>query len=162
MSVCIVHRDGWAVCDSRSSITNTILPVTTNKAFKTDNYLFAVVGDGVLEQNIRALAENNTEDLVLAAISHHLSESDDSGSIVCVSRKRELIYIDQLGTRCPFENHVDFWVIGSAEDFVHGYLRACVDAGQAITVELAKKAITTAAKFDSSIDDRVKVFGLNV
>lgn len=162
MSVCIVHRDGWAVCDSRSNWGPTgILPAKCDKAFVTDYFLLTCVGDGIVEQMVRTLAEQTPTGDLLNTITEYFQEGKADGHLLVTDKARKLYSIDSNGCRVEFEDSQLFWAIGCAGDWVNGWLE-CVGSrnGGLVTAEDAVEAVKKAAEFDSGIDAKAKVYRL--
>lgn len=161
MSVCIVHRDGWAVTDSRANHWNTgILPKQAIKAFHSQGCLVTVTGTSVLNQKLKKIAETQTMLDLPGAISDFMYDvkEGNSGSVLMVNGQRELILFDAVG-HASLLTEQDYWAIGCAADRVLGYLDAVSqDNTVSIEVKHAEMAIKRAAKFDSGIDDRTQVF----
>jgi len=160
MSVCIVHRDGWAVADSRDSMGTCIMPTTATKVSKAEGYLIAHVGEGIISQKINRIVKKSGHEItILDSISDMMDETDHNCEALAVSYKRELIHLDGHGLLSPIDQ-TDFWAIGCCEQFVLGRLLMIAES-RSVTVEDAKAAIVAASKYDSGIDDRVQEFYLD-
>lgn len=164
MSICIVHRDGWAACDSRTTMgSSMIFPSVAKKAFSASGWLTACVGPGLLECMARKLIPECHETEVLTQLSEALRDTElQGGALLMTNRQRDLILVDSLGALETIEESHQFWAIGCCEEMVLGYLaRITEHEKRDITVADATAAIKMTAKYDSGIDDRVKVFYLN-
>lgn len=162
MSVCILHKDGWGVCDSRDTMGTLILPSKGLKINKAEGYLIASVGQGVLYQDVaRIVARRGHEIDVLRNVSDMMSEKEPSyeGECLAVSYKKELIHLDSKGLMTPIE--MNFWAIGCVEQFVLGRLLYIEETKGVVTIEDAEVAVKVAAKYDCGIDDRVQKFWLD-
>lgn len=160
MSVCIVHRDGWAATDSRISDQRTIYPLKIQKAFVTNGWLVTTVGDGILHTRMKQLS--CLPDEMPDAVSMSLQEKDAAGCILMLNDRRELVHIDGLGSFDYIDSELtDYWAIGCADNYVLGYLRRITETeGRNITPSDATAAIKSAAKYDAGIDDRVQIVWL--
>lgn len=162
MSVCVVHRNGWAVTDSRHNFGNVgVLPTKAKKAFLSQGSLVTVVGDAILAQKLEFHSQNKTIYELPAAIAELIFDNYESidAHVLMVNKKRQLLHIDGKGFICPMEE-VDFWAIGCAADKVLGYLDHCVVAGRVIDPSVVEEAIKRAARYDSGIDDRCQTLYL--
>jgi hypothetical protein len=161
MSVCILHRDGWAATDSRVSGCGTIYPLKIQKAFVNNGWLIATVGEGILHTRMQQIAcmEHEMPD----AVSQTLQEKDAEGCLLMLNKARDIIHVDGLGSFDYLDKDlVDFWAIGCADHYVLGYLRRIVETeARAITPDDATAAIKSAARYDAGIDDRVQIVYLN-
>lgn len=162
MSVVVVHRDGWAACDSRTTLCNDqIMPMSANKAFSASGWLTAVVGTGVMQLFLERVQHNSFESEVLSKLSEALVEDNKEGHALLVNSRRKLVHLDGLGSLDEIDEDHDYFSIGCASMFVMGYLnRIKEEEKRAITPEDAKKAIIAASRYDAGIDDRVKIFQL--
>jgi hypothetical protein len=162
MSVCIVHRDGWAACDSRTTAGRSIFPDVVNKAFAANGWLVAYAGDGMIGQKAKQVVEETNYEEAVDQLVEYLDENDLDGELLMVDRNRMLVHVDGRGCFSPIDPSLEFWVVGSATSWVVGYLARVVEAEKRpLTIEDAAAAIKMAAKYDSGIDDRVKIFYLN-
>lgn len=161
MSVCIVHKDGWAVADSRDSIGNLIVPSTPVKVSKAEGYLIAVVGAGILGQKVNKIVKTQGHELsVIDTIAEMIGESDQDGEMLAVSLDRKLIHIDGHGLMSNLD--VDFWAVGCAECYVLGRLHLVAEMnGSVVTIEDAEQAVVAASVYDSGVDARVQRFFLD-
>lgn len=160
MSVCIVHRDGWAVADSRDTMGSLIMPSTATKVSKAEGFLIAHVGDGIFAQKVnRVVREHGHEVTVLEKVAELLEDKDISGEALAVSYKRKLLHIDNRGYINDLDC-VDFWAIGCCEQFILGRLLAIAET-RTVTIDDAEAAIKALALFDTSVDARVQKFYLN-
>jgi len=159
MSVCIVHRDGWAVCDSKETAGTMIFPSAIKKVVKSEGYLIAGVGHTSFIQSAAKLVKSKGHeiDLLDTLIDNMEEEEYEATALVC-TYKRELIHIDCSGAST--ELTTDFWAIGCAEWYVLGRLHL-IEETRPITVEDAKTAIVAASKYDNGIDGRVQEFYLD-
>lgn len=159
MSVCIVHRDGWAVCDSKETAGTMIFPSSMKKVVKSDGYLIAGVGHSGFIQGASKLAKNKGHEVdLLDTLLETMEEKEYEATALVCTYKRELIHIDCTGAAT--ELTTDFWAIGCAEWYVLGRLHLIAET-RPVTVEDAKAAIVAAAKYDNGIDDRVQEFWLD-
>lgn len=159
MSICIVHRDGWAVADSRESVGHLIVPSTSSKVVKAEGFLIACAGNSAVNQKVRKIVkEHGHEVTILEIISDAFVEKEQEGNLLAVSYKRQLIDIDDCGSMSELDS-VDFWAIGSISQFVLGRLFYIAET-RPITIEDAEAAIKAAAVFHTSIDARVQKFYL--
>lgn len=161
MSVCVVHKDGWAVADSRDSIGNLIVPSTPAKVSKADGYLIACVGAGILGQKVAKIIKTQGHELgVIDVIAEMIGEAEQDGEMLAVSLDRRLIHVDGHG--CMSNLDVDFWAVGCAECYVLGRLHLVAENnGGVITIEDAEEAVKKAAVYDSGVDARVQRFYLD-
>lgn len=159
MSICIVHRDGWAVADSRGTMGNLIVPSTATKVTKADGFLIAHVGEGIFGQRIRKAVKEHGHDVsVLEKVAELLEDKDLDGEALAVSYKRKLIHIDSNGLLTDLDG-VDFWAVGACEQFVLGRLLLIAET-RPVTIDDAEAAVKAAVLFDTSIDARVQKFWL--
>jgi hypothetical protein len=160
MSVCVVHRDGWAVADSRETMGTCIMPAAVEKVCKCDSYLISTTGPAILQTKVaRIVNAKGHETNVLESVCEMMDESDFEGLTLAVSHDRKLILIDSNGA--PTElTEVDFWAIGCADQLVLGRLLYIAES-RAVTIEDAEAAIVMASRFDNGIDARVKRFVLD-
>lgn len=158
MSVCIVHRNGWAVSDSRSSYggnSGRIVPVSAKKLFKVkDHALVASVGSAFLGQMADIMCSDKGPDEIIGELSTYMMQSDGDGCLLMVDNEGYMAEICGEGSVEAIEG-MDFWAIGSAADLCIGYLSA-IAAEREIEPEDAMKAIRSAARFNAHIDDRVQ------
>lgn len=162
MSVCILHRDGWAACDSRTLAGHDIFPDNAVKAFSASGWLVTCAGSALLQQRMLEIVKNNNESEVLDQIAEELGDQDGEGDVLLVNGSKNLVHIDQGGCHTSIDPTEDFWAIGCAYKLVIGYLK-CISETQnrPVTPDDAAAAIKMAAKYDAGIDDRVKIFLLN-
>jgi ATP-dependent protease HslVU (ClpYQ) peptidase subunit len=159
VSVCIVHRDGWAVADSRDTMGSLIMPSTAIKVSKAEGFLIAHVGQGILAQKVdRCVKEHGHEVTVLEKVGELLEDKELDGECLAVSYKRKLTHIDGNGLLTELDA-VDFWAVGSGEQFVLGRLLAIAET-RPVTIEDAEAAVKAVAVYDSGVDDRVQKFFL--
>lgn len=159
MSVCIVHRDGWAVADSRESMGTMILPSAPAKVIKSDGYLISCVGATSILQVVQKLVNTQGHEIdLLEAIAEKVDDKDLDVSLLCVSYDRRLIHMD--GNGCMSDLNTDFWAIGCAEWYVLGRLHLIAEQ-RPVTMEDAEAAIVAAAVHDKGIDSRVQRFVLD-
>lgn len=160
MSICIVHRDGWAVADSRDSFGTLIFPSIATKVSKAEGFLIAHVGDGILAQKIERTVRDCGHDLsVVDKVGELLEDKELNGQVLVVSYKRKLTHIDGNGCFSDIDS-LDFWAIGACEQFVLGRLLYIAES-RPITIDDAEAAVKAAALFDTSIDARVQRFWLD-
>lgn len=162
MSVCVVHRDGWAAFESRTTLGDgCILPVRADKAFVASGWLTASVGTGSMEKRARRVIASRHESEVIDALAECFQEDSEDGALLMVNRTRDLYLVDARGCAETFDDTHQFWAIGCADMFVLGYLGRIVNNEQRPVVpDDAVAAIKLAARYDAGIDDRVKVVWL--
>ena len=163
MTVCVVHRDGWAVTDSREMIGHTVVPCIPEKAFRTGWYVISVAGPARLSQKIQRAVMSVSNGEVIDTITEILDDQDDLGvQVLLVDGLRKLIDFDCHGCLSVIDTDYDFRVIGSAQDLVTGYMSAIAKREKRkLTPEDAVEAIKFAAVLEMSIDDRCQVVKLN-
>ncbi len=160
MSICVVHRDGWAVADSRETMGTGIIPAAVEKVHKSDSYLISVTGPAILQSRIGKIVKaKGHETNVLDSVCDMMDESDYEGLTLAVSYDRKLILIDANGAPTELDE-VDFWAIGCCEQMVLGRLLYIAES-RSVTMEDAEQAIVMAAKYDNGVDGRVKRFVLD-
>ncbi len=161
MSVCILHRDGWGVTDSRTNFNQTgIFPDIAIKAMMVNNHIITCAGDSLINQRIFKIARENTEGEMLDRMIECLEDKEVDAHFMMVNIRREMIHVDGHGACSVMDPKlVDYWAIGCAADRVLGYLDRVAE-DRAVTVEDAEKAVKRAALFDSGIDARCQVYRL--
>jgi hypothetical protein len=160
VSVCVVHRDGWAVADSRETMGTCIMPAAVEKVCKSDSYLIATIGKAILQNKIARIVKAKGHEIdVLESVCDMMDESDYEGLTLAVSYDRKLILIDSNGAPTDL-TEVDFWAIGCCQEMVLGRLLYIAES-RPVTIEDAEQAIVMAAKYDNGIDARVKRFVLD-
>jgi hypothetical protein len=159
MSVVIVHRDGWACTDSRSSMGGCIFPDVVEKAVVTSTMLISIVGQAIVNQMVNRIVKNTAEGEILDAIAEMFSPDNSlEASLLVVNKNREMMHIDANGYISKIDPAVKYWAAGCADGYVLGYLAAI---GDDITPDHAEAAIKSAARWDTGIDDRVQRVFLN-
>lgn len=159
MSVCIVHRDGWCVTDSRANFGCTgVSPLAITKAFSTGSILVACVGEAIVQQDLEHLLVEEPQSVAaIDVISAYMKENEGKDSpALTVDLQRNLILVDPSGFKAVYSEGQDFWAVGCAADMVIGYLMR-VASTERVTVEHAKEAVVMASRFDSGIDDKCQV-----
>jgi hypothetical protein len=155
-----VHRDGWAVADSRETMGTCIIPAAVEKVHKSESYLISVAGPAILQTKIARLVKARGNEInVLEAVCEMMDESEYEGLSLAVSYDHKLILIDANGSPTELDE-VDFWAIGCCEQMVMGRLLYIAES-RGITIEDAEQAIVAAARYDNGIDARVKRFVLD-
>jgi 20S proteasome alpha/beta subunit len=145
-------------CDSRGSCGPSISPVKAQKHFLVGKHtLVAAVGDAIIPQECGIMCHGK-EDTVDALIemTTYMSGSPYDGCLLLVNEDGELTSIDGNGATGEIEDY-DWWAIGSASEYVIGYLMAIQGAKGEVTPLDAKEAIRVASKFCADIDDRVQI-----
>jgi hypothetical protein len=159
MSVVIIHRDGWACCDSRSTSCGMIMPTTVNKIVKTSTMLIGVVGDAIFLQTVRKIAHDVSEGEIIDGIKGALEPGGPLEAVVTiVTNTGKMFVMDANGFTTEINDDVKFWASGCADNYVLGYLTAL---GRVVNAEDAESAIKSAARWDTGIDDRVQKVFLN-
>jgi|SRR5690606_16587795 len=160
MSVCIAHRDGWIVTDSRSSSGPLVAPTSATKAFKVgDHTLVTVAGSAVHCIYTELAVAEASIDAVPAFLSKYVYDKGGAEvGMLITNKNRQLIEICGAGSLEELDV-VEYWAIGSAADRCLGYL-ARIGEKRTVRPRDACNAIKMAAKFDSSIDDRCQVYKL--
>lgn len=165
MTVCVVHRDGWAVTDSREMMGHTVVPTAPRKAFRTALgwYLVATAGPSSIAQRIERSLSSVNDGEVERGITEILSDQDRNDvQVLAVDRDRNLVDFDSDGCLSVIDTDYDFRVIGSAQDLVTGYMSAIAKREKRkLTPEDAVEAIKFAAVLEMSIDDRCQIVRLN-
>lgn len=163
MSVCIVHRDGWAVTDSRAHANHNIVPGRAKKAFVSQGSIVTVVGDAIVVQKLEFYAQNKTMEELPTALAEWMWDKPENidGRVVIVNQDRKLLTIDSVGHISLIED-VDFFATGSSAEWVMGWLSCWSKMGNQVTVEAAEEAIVKASEYDSGIDGKVQKFYLGV
>ncbi len=161
MSVCILHRDGWVVTDSRTNFNqNGIFPDICVKAFVANNHIITAAGDSILTQKMKKIASENPEGEMLDRMVECLEDKEVEAHFMMVNTRREMIHVDGHGAFSYMDPKlIDYWAIGCAADRVLGYLDRVAE-DKAVTVEDAEKAVKRAALFDSGIDSRTQIYRL--
>ncbi len=160
MSVCILHRDGWVVTDSRTNIGgNNIFPDIAIKALVINNHIITTVGDASINQRMFKIAKENTEGEMLDRMVESLEEKHVDGCLMMVNNRRQMLHLDDCGSYSYMDPSIDYWAIGCAADRVLGYLDRVAEE-RTVTIEDAEKAVKRAALFDSGIDSRTQIYRL--
>src|SRR5690606_18435268 len=164
MSVCIVHRDGWGVCDSRSNYNGScIMPEAAQKMMVVDNYsIVTSCGDAIIHQDLTEMLVNVPQSAsVEQVISEYFAEGGDiEGTAMQSVMARRIDVIDMRGHRSVLQDTENFWAIGCAADMVLGYLKAVEACKGKVEPKDAEEAIKMASRYDGGIDDRCQVYRL--
>ena len=160
MTLCIAHRDGWIVADTRSTSGNEMSPFELEpirKVKKIPNVaVIGTAGDTGVFQRFEKSVWDLDNDSVIRELAAALKATGMDAQLLVTTSRKELVFIANNGVAFPLQPSQQWWAIGSGRDFAKGWMCAQEYCKVPITRADAIDCIAQASRFDTCINaDRV-------
>lgn len=160
MTAIAVHRDGWIVADTLSTIGPTKGPFVVHKILDYGHTLIAAAGTSAFKQRFNdeiKPSQKKTAKLLKKALIQYIRETQPDIEAVLVNTDGDICKFDSQACEFPLMDGHDFIAIGSGGSEVLGWLAACKHKTGKVTPADAVNAIQYSASVVITVSPDVDV-----